>query len=155
MAKCEALDRHKDSLAIRVKVSQVTWRRLFTCKRTPYSHLRKQGAAHTCFSKGLSCSFKGLSCSFKGLSCSFKGLSRFSKGLCQRPSGGGHVAIGRWSLATSERKTGISPLGMICCVPVWSIYSVKKAEAFAPSRNPMSRKLLEGIEIANFYYLWK
>ena len=85
-------------------------------------------------------------------------IGRWSRGhraVVTWPSGGVHVTIGRWSLATSERKTGISPLGMICCVPVWSIYSVKKAEAFAPSRNPMSRKLLEGIEIANFYYLWK
>ena len=65
------------------------------------------------------------------------------------------MTIERWSLAKSERKTGISALGMICCVPVWSIYSERRAEAFAPSRNPMSLKLLEGIEIANFYYLWK
>ncbi|MDY4459897.1 MAG: hypothetical protein SPE17_05480 [Alloprevotella sp.] len=51
--------------------------------------------------------FIGLSRFFIGLSRFATACFRFSSALCQRPSGGGRVTIGRWSLAISQIKMAI------------------------------------------------
>ena len=53
---------------------------------------------------GVSRFFIGLCRFCIGLCRFFIGHSRYSSAHSQRPSGGGHVAIGRWSLAISQIK---------------------------------------------------